>query len=166
MRMTWRGNVLPGLAPARRLLALADRDRMLLLRAVSLVACVRALLWLLPSRLSLKIVRRLEQVAPRPQLGHPPAVDGVRWAVEAASRRIPHATCLTQAIAAQLLLRHYGYESRLCLGVTRSSAGEFLAHAWIERNGHVVVGGAQSAGFTRLPALSTTFQRDSGVERR
>lgn len=131
--------------------------------ALAVMVHVRVLLWLLPSRVSLKMVRRLEEIAARPRAAPRPAVETITWAIGAASRRIPRATCLTQAVSAQLLLRHYGYDSRLCLGVARSAMGEFFAHAWVERDGRIVVGGIESAGFIRMPALKTTFSRGSGI---
>jgi hypothetical protein len=153
-----------GLDHVKRLMALSPPERTLLLSACVLVGIVRIFLWLFPSRVCLRFVRRLSdsRVGPRP--AGPPTVERVTWAVGAASRRIPRATCLTQAVAAQLLLRRFGYASSLCLGVARGSKGEFLAHAWVERDGRVLIGGPQSLGFTRLPALNTTLPKTSGVE--
>jgi hypothetical protein len=138
----------------------------MLLIALVVVAHVRVVLWLLPSRVTLKIVRRLEVIAASPSTAARPSVETITWAIGAASRRIPQATCLTQAVSAQLLLRHYGYDSRLCLGVARPAGGEFFAHAWLEHDGRIVVGGIESAGFVRMPALRTTCPRGSGIRSR
>jgi hypothetical protein len=53
---------------------------------------------------------------------------------------VPHATCLTQALAAQTLLRFRGDWAKLCLGVARGDFGEFKAHAWLEADGKVIIG--------------------------
>lgn len=121
--------------------------------ALPLVATVRVALWMLPSRTILVLVRRLEALT-REETGRR-RVSAVRivWAIEAASRRVPGATCLTQALSAKLLLWCFGHQTRLCLGVARSSTGEFRAHAWLERDGRPLVGGAGVQTFVRLPEL-------------
>jgi hypothetical protein len=76
----------------------------------------------------------------------------VVWAVTLASRYIPRATCLTQAFTAQILLNRAGLENRLCVGVARVPS--FGAHAWVERAGTVLVGGAeQCANYTTIFTL-------------
>ena len=144
-------------------IGLFETGRGLLLLAAPVVIAVRIVLWVLPSATILRIVRRLGTMrAPRARPSRPPA-ERVTWAVEAVSRRIPKATCLTQAVSAQLLLRQFGYDSNLCLGVARSPRGEFSAHAWLERDGSIVIGGAEAAVFTRLPALGVSDRPTSGV---
>jgi hypothetical protein len=140
-----------------------ETGRGLLLLAGPVVLTVRIVLWLLPSATILRIVRRLSDTRTRERNTPRPPVERVTWAVEAVSRRIPQATCLTQALSAQLLLRQFGYDSRLCLGVARTPRGEFRAHAWLERDGSVVIGGAEASAFTRLPALSVTERRASSL---
>jgi hypothetical protein len=63
--------------------------------------------------------------------------------LEAAARRCPlGSTCLTRALAAQLLLRRSGIASRLCIGVKRDHQRKFEAHAWLERDGEIILGGS------------------------
>jgi len=57
------------------------------------------------------------------------------WAVRAASRRIPAATCLTQALALHKLLQSAGHSSRIEIGVTKTPERGFQAHAWVECGG-------------------------------
>jgi len=59
--------------------------------------------------------------------------------IRVASRFVPHATCLTQALAARKLLEHYGQRAELKIGVTKSN-GDFEAHAWLEIDGRIVLG--------------------------
>jgi hypothetical protein len=84
------------------------------------------------------------------------ASQDVVWAVGRASRAIPGATCLTQALAAQLLLSRRGLPSRLRIGVTRAHGGGLRAHAWLESGGVVVIGGPGVEAYTPLsaPALN------------
>jgi|SRR3954471_1139304 hypothetical protein len=123
--------------------------------AFALVAGVRIALWLLPSRVILRLVRRLAASSARERRSRI-APSLVIWAVDAARRRVPRATCLTQALSAKILLRGFGYASQLCLGVAREGDGGFRAHAWLERNGHPIVGGASIHSFVRLPELQST----------
>lgn len=60
--------------------------------------------------------------------------------------------CLPRAVAAHAMLRRRGIASRLCLGVARSGAA-FAAHAWIEVGEERIIGGDETAGFTRLAAF-------------
>lgn len=75
------------------------------------------------------------------------------WAVDAVAKRIlGDKPCLTQALVARHLLRDYGVETDLLLGAARKETGEIEAHAWLEREGIVVIGGATS------PQKYITFQ--------
>lgn len=65
----------------------------------------------------------------------------VAWAVQLASRYMPRATCLPQAVTTQLLLSWHGHSSRLHIGV--ALAQKFEAHAWVECEGSVVIGGTE-----------------------
>jgi len=62
-------------------------------------------------------------------------------------------TCLAVALVAQSLLMRHGYESSFRIGVRRSEDRAFAAHAWLEREGRVIVGGPQSvvATYKALP---------------
>lgn len=64
------------------------------------------------------------------------------WAVMTSSRYVPAATCLTQAFATQVLLSRRGLPARLRIGVVKGKDGRLQAHAWVESNGVVVIGGS------------------------
>lgn len=87
----------------------------------------------------------------------------VAWAVRSASRVVPGATCLTQALAAKLVLSRRGYASRLRIGVARGPARQLRAHAWLEANGFVVVGDSRIEEFT---PLATAVPADDAAQRR
>ena len=92
------------------------------------------------------------------------------WAITQAARFIPGASCLTQALSLQVLLSKAGLHSRLCIGVRKESKG-FEAHAWIERDGRVLIGGeagSQNANrdkWTPLTAWDFAAQNSAGGER-
>jgi hypothetical protein len=133
--------------------ALAASERAVLLRALATVITVRAALWLLPSPTIVRSVSRLA-AGPEPRRARDVPLDRLVWAIQAAARRVPGASCLTQAIAGLLLLRRHGYAARFCVGVARGAAGDVRAHAWLERDGKVVIGGGGGVQvFTRLPDL-------------
>lgn len=91
----------------------------------------------------------------------PGAPDRVRWAVARAARPVPGATCLTQALAAQLLLARAGYPSALRMGV-RMRDGILEAHAWLEDGARVVYGAR--GDFAALPPIEPLLRR--GTSRR
>jgi len=76
------------------------------------------------------------------------------WAVSAAARRVPQATCLTQALATQIMLGRRGHRTSLQLGIMKTAAGKMDAHAWLEREGKVLIGLNDTfSQLTRLPPL-------------
>ncbi len=71
-------------------------------------------------------------------------------AVERASRWIPGARCLPQALAAQVLLARTGLTTDLRIGVTRGPEEKLGAHAWVEHQGRVVLGERDIGRYTTL----------------
>lgn len=81
-------------------------------------------------------------------------MEQVVWAVRVASRYLPGATCLTQALAAQALLTHSGFPAQVEIGVAKDSDEEkvrqFRAHAWVVCHGQVVLGGQPGPRYNSL----------------
>lgn len=129
--------------------------------AIVVVAAVRIALFVFPSGV---IVRRVRRLATRKSkvtsIRATPAM--LMWAVRTASRYIPRASCLTQAVAGLLLLHSHGHTANLCIGVANTKGGGFRAHAWLERKGVVILGGDVS-GFTRMPAFPASRTVSSDV---
>jgi len=65
-------------------------------------------------------------------------VKDIIWSIYTVSDYIPRATCLTQAITAQILLSRHNHPSKLKIGVTKND--EFEAHAWLEIDDKIVLG--------------------------
>jgi UPF0716 family protein affecting phage T7 exclusion len=138
----------------RKFLCLPAAQRHPLLQAVLLLGAIRLGLWLLPFRTLQRLLARLAQAPTASPEAGAAAISGVVWAVAGASRYVPGATCLTQALGARVLLARCGQQTQLRLGVTRSAAGQFQAHAWVEWQGRVVLGGADAPRrYTPLPPL-------------
>ena len=75
-----------------------------------------------------------------------PTVEELAQDVRLVSGYVPNATCLTQALAGQVLLTHYGYRAVVRVGVTKvDGKGTFQAHAWLESGGKVVIGESEVA---------------------
>jgi hypothetical protein len=156
--MSVSASVKRGLLLFRRFRRQAPARRGLLLRAVWTLLCVRVALWLVPSRV---VLRRIDAMVPEEKTEVAGPADGVRkvvLAVESAGRRLPWAsTCLTQALAAQVLLARAGYRSTLKIGVARGAEGAFKAHAWLEHQGRVVIGDLDLGQYTLMPDLRSAL---------
>jgi hypothetical protein len=142
--------------PIRRLVSLSSADRRLLVEAVLLLGLARIGLRLLPFGMLLRFIESAAPVSVK-CLPPPDVADRSVWAVSVAGRRLRVLrTCLTQALAAQVLLRRSGYYTRLRLGVGRGSTGDLQAHAWLDSEGKILIGESELAGFTALPSLQET----------
>jgi hypothetical protein len=134
---------------------LSPADRTLLLQAMVLVGLIRLGLWLLPFQMLQRSLARLQPV----ETGTVQLVDRelqqrTAWAVTRVSRLVPQATCLTQALATQVLLARRQQPAVLRIGVARDERGNFIAHAWVESAEHIVIGNLPGLdGFTPLPPL-------------
>ena len=143
---------------------LSREKRVLLLKAVCVVGSVRLGLSVLPFRTVRRVVDRLAQSSVAAPSGETDLVENVVWAVEVASRRIPEASCLTQALASQIFLRRRGYPAMLRIGVAPDESGDVGAHAWIELEGRIIIGGSSSR--RRFVTLSPRTQRDDPAAQR
>lgn len=91
-----------------------------------------------------------------------PDIQRTIWAVNLASHYLlRERPCLTRALVARMLLSRKGYHTILRIGVApRASTRSIQAHAWLERNGEVVVGNLYDLGrFIPLPPLEITSKK-------
>lgn len=131
---------------------LPSRKRRLLWRAVALVAAVRIALWTLPFRWVRLVAGRKRAVSPELAMLH---VEHLAWAVQAAARRIPGASCLTQALSLQYLMTLAGQDAEVHIGVAKDAARGFEAHAWVEHDGAILLGDDGDLGrYAPMLALS------------
>lgn len=126
----------------RKLLVLSTADLQLLVEAGLLVVLVRLGLWVLPFRKLKAFTEHMPLDARKENIDWEFA-GKIAWAVRVTSRLIFKASCLTQAVATQILLTRRGFSSDLQIGVARNEAGKFEAHAWVESRGRVVIGELQ-----------------------
>lgn len=140
--------------------ALPSSDIWLTVKAAVLLAFVRCALWVFPFYVTRRL---LDLMSYSPLRSRVKAVSispkRVAFTVGIASRAVPGAKhCLTQALVTRLFLIRRGLQAELCFGIDRNSADQFIAHAWVESNGVVVIGGPDIHRYIRL-----TSHRDSVV---
>jgi hypothetical protein len=133
---------------------LSPLDRSLFVRAMLWSATIRLGLWLVPFRFLRRFVDRARN-KPKPAAPERPAIDRIVRAVNTAGHYVPRSTCLTRALAAQVLLGEQGYPSQLRIGFSKSEAGIFQAHAWVESQARIVIGEAEARDFVPFPALES-----------
>lgn len=119
-----------------RFISLSSEERHLLIKSAVLLWAVRVGLWTLPFRIIYNNTTVKCPVSPK-QAGI--SEELIIWAVKVASRCVPCATCLTQAMVARILLSSYGYSADLRIGVAREG-DRLTAHAWLEKEGTVIIG--------------------------
>jgi hypothetical protein len=112
--------------------------------AVATTAVARILVWSLPYR----HIRRLVETGHRVARDAPDRTpERIAWEVSQASRIVPSATCLVQALAAEWLIRRTGAPVELRIGVANDRERGFHAHAWLESEGRVILGANGKDGF-------------------
>ena len=134
-------------------------QRRRLFYASMLVISVRLALWAVPYR----NLQKLTNVARRNRAGgfH----DHSEWIIHdivAAAQFIPGASCLTQALVAQILLRREGFDPRLQIGVGRNAAGTFVAHSWVECGGRIIIGEFTDVPYVPLAGQTEQLRRIAG----
>lgn len=114
-------------------------DKLHFMKCLLVVATVRLGLTLV----GYQRVRRLLPSSARPPTGERELRRIVK-AVSAASRLVPRATCLTQAVSAQFLLARAGHPSRIQIGVRHDGSGKLAAHAWVISGERILMGGTEA----------------------
>jgi hypothetical protein len=133
----------------RTLRRLSAPERSLVLWTILVVSAIRIALW----TASFQRVRSLVERPHRLPIAVSPRMPVSRfvWAVRAASRRVPGATCLTQSLALYCLLTHAGRAAEVHIGVMKDPDRGLVAHAWVEHAGRTLLSGRTETGrYARL----------------
>ena len=125
----------------RKLNALEGGDLWALIPATASLLLTRVALHLLPFR---TILRWAE--VPVRDGGSCGPIDRATWRRLQALERgghglFPRNPCLTQAVVAHRMLRKQGIPSELRIGVRRTTQAPLEAHAWVEHQGEILIGG-------------------------
>ena len=125
----------------RKFLQLSWLDQLLVIQSIfalaSIVLALKVLPWLTLQRLSIKFANWLSRFAPSNQ----PSAQQVAWAIRVARWIVPGATCLPNALAAQLLLIQHSYPADFKIGVAKNKFGNLEAHAWVTTENGFIIGG-------------------------
>ena len=140
-----------------KLLFLPAEDRALLLGAMWWVGAVRFGLWLVPFGTLQRALERMARSSAKLPVADQDSINRVTWALKVASRIVPSATCLTQALAAQVMLGRRAQPIDLRIGVAKTAEGRLEAHAWVELEGRIVIG--EQNDLTRYTLLSSPEER-------
>jgi len=115
----------------RTLARLPRNERALFFRALLVVVFMRLGLWVL----SFERMQQMTKSKPGLDSEFNLPIPRLVWAVQAASRRVPAASCLTQSLSLHYLLNRAGYDSQIRIGVAKEPNAAFGAHAWVEYEG-------------------------------
>lgn len=136
-----------------KFLWLASAEQRLLIWAIVLVGAIRLGLGLLSFRTLHRLLARLPGGHPADKPHHL-SVERIGWAVAVASQVVPGSrTCLIRALAAQTLLERAGFPARFHIGVAKGEGGQLEAHAWVESQDRIVIGGGGLSRYTPLVAF-------------
>ena len=127
----------------RKILAMRWEERALLGRALFAVISCRVALYVLPKSPIQRLSARPDPRSPNPAQFAP---ERLAWAVQTAARRVPGATCLTQALALHRLLGKAGHAAEIRIGVAKGERGRLDSHAWVVCRGRVLVGDGGDLG--------------------
>jgi hypothetical protein len=130
---------------------LSSGGRRLLIKTWILLGVIRLGLELLPFSTLRRLLFKLTIVFR--SLGKDFSQEYLVWSVAVVSPYVPKTTCLAQALTAQFLLQRAGHQARLHIGVNYGPLGGLEAHAWVESQGRVLIGGFDTNRYTHLLAL-------------
>ncbi|NJN23359.1 MAG: lasso peptide biosynthesis B2 protein [Acaryochloridaceae cyanobacterium RL_2_7] len=122
--------------------------RLLLFRTFILLTGVRLGLALLAFQNLREVLARFSTVSnytqkhlPRNDVQTQQMVRQVIWAVEKSAQLMPGgAKCLAKALTTQVLMARRSCECEFKIGVAKTEQGALEAHAWIEKDGQVIMG--------------------------
>lgn len=142
----------------RKFLRLSAKQRWLLIKATALLALIRVALRLLPFPVVRPHIERVTRRS-RPLAMNPLPAEQLAWAIDVAGRVVPGGGhCLSQALALQVFLVRRGYTAKICFGVQKPEGSALMAHAWVEHDGVVLIGGSNLQKFTTLVSSSDPSQ--------
>lgn len=138
-----------------RFVRLAPQDRNLFLKAYILLIIVRLGLFLRSFNRLCKLLERFSSSNSSTVSDRPLLIRRVAWAVDASCKLMPGSVkCLARAMTMKTLLDLHHCPSTLMIGVDKNEVKQLEAHAWVEYEGHVVMGQLHDLNrFKPLPNL-------------
>lgn len=128
-----------------KFLRLSFSKQRFLVEAVLLLTAMRIGLRLLPYRVLRRFLSQSDRTRAVKHFEEDCLKKDVIWAINKGGKFILREnSCLPLALAGQTLLRLHGFPARLCLGFQKNEDESIRAHAWVESNGQVVIGGPEN----------------------
>ncbi len=122
----------------------------LLVKAALLLSAIRISLWVFPYSFLRPLLGRACKRSPRLSATITTPED-IALAVSRVGAVVPGGEhCLSQALALRILLNRRGIPIAVSFGVRRGANSGVMAHAWVEYNGSVLIGGTNLERFVRL----------------
>ena len=145
---------------SRRLKYFSARDWLLLLEACACLSAASVVIWCLPFRQIAAKAGRIQRVAIElDPHSHQKEISRIKWAVEAASVRMPWRTvCFQKGLAALILLRRRKLPAVLHYGIANLAEGRLGAHVWVTSQKLPVIGYEAASAFAQV----ATFPSMSG----
>jgi hypothetical protein len=130
--------------------SLTSSGKLIFIKASTCLLLIKVGLMLLPFSLFRKIFHRATNSRSVSEMSKD-EIDQVVWAVDTAANLLPfELLCLPRALATKYLLRKVP-SLTLEIGVEINPAKSFEAHAWVERNGNIIIGDwPQTVSYKRL----------------
>lgn len=138
-----------------KFLRLPVAEKKLFFHALYLLTVYRVRLRTIPIQ---KLFYRVQSLSQTNLPASPGPVSPARMArlIRIASHFIPGSTCLSNALAAQILFSSYGHKTKLHIGVARDQKNTFEAHAWLSLEGAIIIGSLRDLDrYQELPSLPT-----------
>lgn len=130
---------------------LSWQQRRVLLYTFLILNTIRLALWLLPFGTIRQQLKTVMSAWICGEEEEPVSVDFITWTISVAGYYAPGgAKCLARALTTQLLLNRYGHVHSLHIGVAKGDSRTLEAHAWIEYQGQVIVGGSNELSRFKL----------------
>ena len=133
---------------------LTSSERRLLVSALFRLVAIRVGMWVIPLRVLLRRLHKMAVERDRLSESNPLPPERIVWAIRVVSRYLQGTmNCLVQAFATQSMLARRGHPARVRIGVAKDECGQLKAHAWVECEGKIVIGGVGMSQYTALPYL-------------
>jgi hypothetical protein len=129
-------------------------EQWILFQVSIMLVSIRVALIFLPFRTISRLTQRVGRKPLDLNAGEVVSTRRVIWAINKAGGPIlGDRACLAQALAGQLLLKRRGISTHVRIGVLKDGDGQLQAHAWLESEGQVLIGGtvADLKRYTVLP---------------
>jgi hypothetical protein len=141
--------------PIVQFFRLSPTEQMLVVEAAILGAAYVIGLRLFP-RLSLRLLREPSRRV-RGRKANPADIETIATTVERVGRFVPGASCIVQAVTARQMLARRGWLARVHVGFAPSIQRPVLAHAWLELDGVVLLGGSNASVARYVPLSIAPF---------